>query len=88
MPYHNDKDIYKSKEDISKEKKERKPSKMSFFEPLKISKEDMKKLKEHSKLHKGGMDSKHMKNMKKIMKQGKTFSQAHKEAKILDKKRK
>ena len=88
MPYHNDKDIYKSKEDISKEKKERKPSKMSFFESVKISKEDMKKLKEHSKLHKGGMDSKHMKNMKKIMKQGKTFSQAHKEAKILDKKRK
>tara|TARA_R110002110_G_scaffold388306_1_gene600428 strand:+ start:177 stop:443 length:267 start_codon:yes stop_codon:yes gene_type:complete len=88
MPYHNDKDIYKSKEDISKEKKERKPSKMSFFESVKISKEDMKKLKEHSKLHKGGMDSKHMKNMKKIMKQGKTFSQAHKEANILDKKRK
>ena len=88
MPYHNDKDIYKTKEDDIKEKKERKPSKMSFFETLKISKEDMKKLKEHSKLHKGGMDSKHMKNMKKFMKQGKTFSQAHKAASILDKKRK
>ena len=88
MPYHNDKDIYKSKADEQLIKKERKPSKMSFFESVKISKEDMKKLKEHSKLHKGGMDSKHMKNMKKLMKQGKTFSQAHKEAKILDKKRK
>ena len=88
MPYHKDYAILKTKEDISKEKKERKPSKMSFFESVKISKEDMKKLKEHSKLHKGGMDSKHMKNMKKIMKQGKTFSQAHKEANILDKKRK
>ncbi len=40
----------------------------------------MKRLKEHSKLHKGGMSSKHMKTMVKKMKEGLSFSQAHKMA--------
>ena len=84
MPYHNDKDIYKSKEDISKEKKERKPSKMSFFESVKISKEDQNKLKMMEKKQ----SKTHVTNMKKLLKKGKTFSQAHKAASILDKKRK
>lgn len=46
----------------------------------------MKKLKEHSKQHKGGMNSKHMRNMKKFMKEGKSFAVAHKMAMALDKK--
>lgn len=45
-----------------------------------------KKLKEHSKLHKGGMKSKHMKNMVKFIKEGDTFSIAHNKAKKLDSK--
>lgn len=43
----------------------------------------MNKLKEHSKLH-GGMGSKHMKNMKKFIKGGDSFSVAHSKAKKLD----
>ena len=46
----------------------------------------MKKLKEHSKMHKGGMQSKHMKNMKRLMLSGMSFSKAHMEAVKLDKK--
>lgn len=42
------------------------------------------KLKEHSKLHKGGMKSIHMKNMIKFMKEGDTFNEAHKKAKKED----
>ena len=51
-----------------------------------ISDSMMKKLKEHSKMHKGGMNSKHMKNMKKFIKAGDSFSVAHKKAVQLDKK--
>jgi hypothetical protein len=47
---------------------------------------DLVKLKEHSKLHKGGMSSKHMKNMKKFMSNGDSFSVAHQKAVELDKK--
>tara|TARA_R110001599_G_scaffold78995_1_gene214321 strand:- start:596 stop:850 length:255 start_codon:yes stop_codon:yes gene_type:complete len=84
MPYHKDYAILKTKEDISKEKKERKPSKMSFFESVKISKEDQNKLKMMEKKQ----SKTHVTNMKKLLKKGKTFSQAHKAASILDKKRK
>jgi len=45
-----------------------------------------KKLKEHSKLHKGGMKSKHMKNMVKFIKEGDKFSIAQNKAKKLDSK--
>ena len=45
-----------------------------------------KKLKEHSKLHQGGMKGKHMKNMVKFMNKGDTFSNAHNKAKKLDSK--
>lgn len=46
-----------------------------------------KKLMEHSKMHKGGMSSKHMKNMVKFMRSGDTFSKAHKKAVEMDKKK-
>lgn len=42
-----------------------------------ITESKMKKLKEHSKKH-GGMSSKHMKNMIRLMKSGMSFTQAHK----------
>ena len=82
--HHKDTGIYRTKQDEEKEKKKRKPSKMSYFEPMKLSKEDMQKLKEHSKKH----SKKHIKNMKKFMLQGKSFSVAHREAMKLDKKSK
>lgn len=52
-----------------------------------ISESNMKKLKEVSKNFKGGMNSKHMKNMVKFMKSGDTFSMAHKKAVKLDSKK-
>ena len=51
-----------------------------------ISKKMMDKLKEHAKLHKGGMMSRHMKNMKRFIEEGDTFAKAHKKAVELDKK--
>ena len=42
------------------------------------------KLREHSKVHKGGMRGKHMRNMIKFMSQGDTFAKAHSKAKKLD----
>ena len=70
-----------------KEKKERKPRKKKqseLFEKPKayknISSSEMNKLKEHSKQHKGGMNSKHIKDMMKFMKKGDSFSIAHKKA--------
>ena len=46
----------------------------------------MKRLREHARMHVGGMNGKHMKNMIKAIKKGKSFSEAHKEAKKMDKK--
>jgi hypothetical protein len=46
-----------------------------------ISSSEMKKLETHSKMHKGGMSSKHMKNMIKFMRQGDAFIVAHNKAK-------
>ena len=44
------------------------------------------KLREHSKFHKGGMNSKHMKNMIKFMSppENLSFTKAHNKAKKLD----
>jgi len=50
-----------------------------------INKEDEEKLIKHSKNHKGGMISKHMKNMIKFMKSGDTFKKAHNKAVLEDK---
>jgi len=41
---------------------------------------DEERLKEHAKQHKGGMRSKHMRNMVKFMKEGDSFAKAHKKA--------
>lgn len=53
-----------------------------------LSKKNQEKLKEHSKFHKGGLQSKHMKNMIKFMSNGDSFSVAHKKAMKLDKEKK
>jgi hypothetical protein len=52
----------------------------------KLSEKQMEKLREHSKLHPNGMRGKHMRNMKKFMISGMSFSKAHQEAVKLDKK--
>lgn len=52
-----------------------------------ISKSEMKKLETHSKKHKGGMDSKHIKNMMSFMKKGDAFIVAHGKAVNMDKKK-
>jgi hypothetical protein len=54
----------------------------------KLTQEQMGKLIKHSKMHKGGMQSKHMKNMIKFMKEGDSFSVAHNKAKKLDNEKK
>mgnify|MGYP003654448427 CR=1 FL=1 len=51
-----------------------------------LTKKMQEKLREHAKLHTGGMKSKHMKNMIKNISNGDTFSVAHNKAKKLDKK--
>jgi len=68
-----------------KEKKERKPKKKTQSELFdikknKLSESDKKKLKEHSKDFKNGMQSRHIKDMIKFMKNGDSFSTAHKKA--------
>jgi hypothetical protein len=50
----------------------------------KISEKNMKRLKEHSKMHEGGMRGKHMKNMVTFMREGDTFTVAHNKAKKID----
>lgn len=77
-----------------KEKKESKPRKKKQSELFdmrsgsdkkpkqykNISTSEMNKLKDHSKNHKARMNSKHMKDMIKYMKEGDSFSKAHKKA--------
>ena len=69
MPYHYN-SVDKMKEKIDKKE---------------LTKAQMEQLKKHSKLHKGGMNSFHMKNMIKFMKQGNSFMKAHMKAQQLDK---
>ena len=64
-------------------KEKNKPIEMKPLKGLTMA----KKLMEHSKMHKGGMNSKHMKNMVKLMRAGDTFTKAHKKAMELDKKK-
>jgi len=52
-----------------------------------LTKKSQEKLKEHAKLHPGGMRGKHMKNMVKFMSDGDSFSVAHSKAKKLDNKK-
>ena len=51
-----------------------------------ISDKNMARLREHSKAHKGGMRSRHMRNMKKFMMEGDSFTKAHNKAMKMDKK--
>ena len=51
-----------------------------------LTEKQQQKLKEHSKMHSGGMKSKHMRNMIKFMSDGDSFTVAHNKAKKLDKK--
>ena len=94
MPYHyNSVDDIKQKIDkkkVEKEKKPRKKTQKELFEKkkTKLTKAQMEQLKKHSKLHKGGMNSFHMKNMIKFMKQGDSFMKAHMKAQQLDKAKK
>ena len=53
-----------------------------------IDKKEMKKLETHSKKHKGGMKSQHIKNMMKFMEGGDNFIVAHGKAVKMDKKEK
>ena len=66
--------------------KSKKPIKKLVKKSNKLSDNQMNKLKLHSKNHKGGMKSIHMKNMIKFMKNGDTFRIAHNKAVKLDKK--
>ena len=92
MPYHsNSVDKMKEKIDKKKEEKEKKPRKKTqkeLFEKKELTKAQMEQLKKHSKLHKGGMNSFHMKNMIRFMKQGDSFMKAHMKAQQLDKAKK
>ncbi len=51
---------------------------------MKLTEKQMAKLREHAKLHQGGMRSRHMRNMVKFMKEGDSFALAHKKAMKID----
>ena len=67
---------------MNKKPMNKKPMKKSN----KLTDKQMEKLKTHSKKHKGGMSSTHIKNMKKFMMAGDSFIVAHNKAVKLDKK--
>ena len=70
-----------------KKRKTPKMKRSEVFESKRLSKAQMDRLKEHAKMHKGGMASKHMRNMKKFMMAGDSFSKAHNKAMKEDKKK-
>ena len=85
--------IEKIDETLNGKSKEKKMKPTDIFEMKKkeIKPKDnkmQKRLKEHAKLHKGGMNSNHMKNMKKFIANGDSFSAAHTKAVKLDKEKK
>ena len=70
---------------VAKKRKPKRPTQSQMFEQSKSKKFQLsKQLKDHAKLHRGGLKSKHMKNMIKFMKQGDTFNEAHNKAKKED----
>jgi len=77
-----------SKKPLSKGKAEAQKTAVEISEANKkaISPAQMAKLREHTKNHKGGMRSKHMRNMLRFMREGDSFSVAHKKAVKLDSK--
>lgn len=48
---------------------------------MSLTDKQMKRLREHSKEHRGGMRGKHMRDMVKLMKDGHSFTKAHNAAK-------
>ena len=81
MPYHTTRNENKKQIDIVKENKNLKESAITGLSP-RMS----KKLREHSKLHAGGMASKHIKTMLKHLRNKKSFNTAHSLAVEEDKK--
>ena len=77
MPYHH------TSTKMNKEPK--KENKKTVKPIMGLTIQQTKKIKEHSKSHKNGMNSKHIKNMVKFMKAGDNFPTAHKKAVKLDK---
>ncbi len=71
-----------SKKPLTKQKAQAQKTAVEISEANKssISNAMMKKLKEHAKNHKGGMRSKHMRNMMRFMREGDSFAVAHKKA--------
>ena len=64
--------------------KKKAPVKKAPVRKGKISKAMLERLLVHSKMHKGGMSSKHMRLMIRFVKQGDSFNKAHEKAKKLD----
>ncbi len=75
------KKVMKAIEKTENKEKEKKTTLKDVF-----GKQMKAKIKKHSKLHKDGMNSIHIKNMERLIKSGKTFSEAHEQAVKLDKK--
>jgi len=71
MPYHTGSNTPK----MPKMPKKKEPEKKQ-----ELTSKQMDKLREHAKMHKGGMRSKHMRNMVKFMKEGMSFTKAHNKA--------
>lgn len=63
--------------------KKKAPAKKAPAKKGKISKAMLERLLVHSKMHKGGMRSKHMILMLRFIKQGDSFNKAHEKAKKL-----
>ena len=82
MPYHTNKKPMTSGTKNSK-KPMKKPMKNNS---KKLTDKQKKQLETHSKKHKGGMSSTHIKNMKKFMMAGDSFIVSHNKAVKLDKK--
>ena len=79
---------FMSKKALTRDTAEKQKKAIEISESTKnvMSKSMMDRLKQHSKAHTGGMNGKHMKNMVRFVKNGDSFSTAHKKAKKLDKK--
>ena len=88
MPYHTSKanNPGEKKKPMNKKPMNKKPMKKPMKKSNKLTDKQMKQLQTHSKKHKGGMSSTHIKNMKKFMMSGDSFIVAHNKAVKLDKK--
>ena len=80
MTYHT------TKKPMKKTTTKKTTTKKTTMKTNKLSEKQMKQLETHSKKHKGGMQSSHIKSMMKFMKQGDNFIVAHNKTKKLEKK--